>query len=355
MTAMRLSLIAAALGTFALPALAGPDVYGRLDYSVTHSDSGLATHKGVDGTVLENNFSRLGVRGSEALSSSISLFYQIEFGIDSASTSGNNKPVTARPTFIGIRHADLGSLAAGRMEPVFKMTKGFVDVFDNYSMKHDRLMAGDKRWGDSFEYKTPVWQGWQLGASLLLEDNYYGKDDKRRDNGNYQLALTYGDKSLKKGDIYLAAAYSDGVEDIKAWRAVAHWKASAIGLDALKLGTLIQQSELANPAKPAWQDREGLGYIISASYQLDNLTLKAQYGRDESGTGLIADRIYQALGEGAVTVPEVSQWGIGAEYRLSKSTRVHLEAGQFSVSDSSHALYSGFDDTITSLGIRYDF
>lgn len=351
MTTCRLSLLAAALGScLSMTATASPDFYGRIDYSVTHSDSGSATHKGLDGTILENNFTRLGVRGNEPLTKDISLFYQIEMGVDSASNSGSNKPFSARPTFIGIRHAQLGSLAAGRMEPVFKMTKGFVDVFDNYSMKHDRLMAGDKRWGDSFEYKTPVWHGWQLGASVLQEDNHYQQNDPRNDNGNYQLALTFGDKKLKDGSLYLAAAYSDGVEDIKAWRLVGHWKAAALGLDNLKLGTLIQQSELANPTKPHWQDRDGLGFIVSASYKLNNWLLKAQYGQDDSGTGLIANRIYNDLGEAATTVPQVSQWGVGAEYFLSKSTRVHIEAGQFTVDN-----YARFDDTITSIGIRYDF
>ncbi|MCL2918257.1 porin [Shewanella litorisediminis] len=351
MSVFRLSLISAALlGGLSLQVQATPDFYGRLDYSVTHSDTGAATHKGLDGTVLENNFTRLGVRGTESLTADLTLFYQVEMGVDSASESGSSKPFTARPTFIGVRHAQWGSLAAGRMEPVFKMTKGFVDVFDNYSMKHDRLMAGDKRWGDSFEYKTPVWHGWQLGASLLMEDNYYQDSDKRKENGNYQLALTFGDKKLKNSNLYLAAAYSDGVEDIKAWRAVGHWKLAALGLENLKFGTLIQQSELANPAKPYWQDRDGLGFIVSGSYKWDKWLFKAQYGKDESGTGLIANRVYSALGQAATQVPHVSQWGVGAEYFFSKSTRVHLEAGQFDTKQ-----YADFDDNITSIGIRYDF
>ncbi|MCE9791541.1 porin [Shewanella indica] len=341
----KLPLAITALAAFSGAVSAAPTLYGRLDYSVTHSDSGSATHKAKSGTVLENNFTRLGVRGQNDLGSDWQVFYQIELGVNAAAQDAGDKPVSARSTFLGLRHQEWGSLAAGRMEPVFKMTKGFVDVFDNYSMKHDRLMAGDKRWGDSLEYRTPNWRGWQLGVSYLLEDNHFDTDDARRDNGNFQLALSWGDKRLKQGDLYLAAAYSDGVEDIKAWRLVGHWK-----LQQLKLGTLIQHSELVNPAKPQWQAREGTGFFVSASYQLDKLMLKAQYGRDDSGTGLIATRIYEALGQAAQTVPEVSQWGIGAEYQLSKSTRVHTEIGQFDAKG-----YSDFDDTITSIGLRYDF
>lgn len=241
----------------------------------------------------------------------------------------------------------LGSwqLAAGRIDPVFKMAKGSADAMDMYSMKHDRLFAGDKRWGDSVEYKTAKWHNLQLGVSYIMEDNYYGDDDLRRDNGNYQLALSYGDKHFRSGNLYLAAAYTDGVEDIKGFRGVAQYK-----YGDLMLGTIYQTSEMVNPYKTNWQQRDGSGFILSAKYQIDKLLLKAQYGQDDSGTGRIAGKIYDKYGESVTQAPEVSQWAIGAEYRVSKSTRLHTEIGQFDVEQ-----YDDFDDTIVSVGVRYDF
>lgn len=47
-------------------------------------------------------------------------------------------------TFLGIKHSAYGQLAAGRIDPVFKMAKGTADVMDMYSMKHDRLFVCDK-------------------------------------------------------------------------------------------------------------------------------------------------------------------------------------------------------------------
>ncbi|GIU10589.1 MULTISPECIES: porin [unclassified Shewanella] len=345
MKTIKLTLLAAAV-------LASPSVmadaykfYGRIDYSVTNSDSGSATHSGKSGTILENNWSRLGVKGNAALNEDFTVFYQIEVGVNGASEGKSNNPFSARPTFLGIKHSTVGQLAAGRMDPVFKMAKGTSDAMDMYSMKHDRLFAGDKRWGDSLEYKTVKWNKLQFGASYILEDNYYAEDDVRRDNGNYQVALTYGDKLFKTGDVYLAAAYTDGVEDIKGVRLVAQYK-----YNNLMLGSMYQSSELVNPNLDNWQQRDGDGFIVSAKYQIDKLTLKAQYGQDDSGTGKIAGRVYDKLGAAATEVPEVSQWAIGAEYRLSKSTRVHTEIGQFDVKQ-----YSDFDDTIASIGFRIDF
>ncbi|MGL5410985.1 MAG: porin, partial [Shewanella sp.] len=62
------------------------------------------------------------------------------------------------------------------------------------------------------------------------------------------------------------------------------------------------------------------------------------------------NRIYANKNAIIDAVPEVSQWAVGAEYKLSKSTRVHTEIGQFDVKQ-----YDDFDDTIVSVGMRYDF
>lgn len=320
-------------------------VYGRIDYSVTHSDSGSSTHNNKSGTILENNFSRIGIKGSSQLTDTTSLFYQIEVGVNGESQGNGDKPFSARPTFIGVKHNAYGALAVGRIDPVFKMAKGMSDAMDNYSLKHDRLFAGDKRWGDSFEYKSASWNKLQLGVSYLMEDNHYSDNDNRRDNGNYQLALTYGDKFFKASDVYLAAAYSDGVEDIEAYRAVMQYK-----WNNWQFGTMAQHSKLVNTDKTDWQQREGDGFIVSAKYQWGQLSLKAQYGLDNSGTGLIANRIYASKNTLVDEVPEVSQWAVAAEYKLSKSTRLHTEIGQFDVKQ-----YDDFDDTIVSVGMRYDF
>ncbi|PKG57293.1 porin [Shewanella sp. Choline-02u-19] len=345
MKTVQLTLLAAAI--LASPAVMADayKFYGRIDYSITNSDSGSATHSGKSGTILENNWSRLGVKGNAALNDDFTVFYQIEVGVNGASEGKQNNPFSARPTFLGIKHSTVGQLAAGRIDPVFKMAKGTADAMDMYSLKHDRLFAGDKRWGDSLEYKTVKWNKLQFGASYILEDNYYAEDDVHRDNGNYQVAVTYGDKLFKSGDFYLAAAYTDGVEDIKGFRAVAQYK-----YGNLKLGSIYQSAKIVNPNLDNWQQRDGDGFIISAKYQIDKLTLKAQYGQDDSGTGKIAGRVYDQYGAAATDVPEVSQWAIGAEYRLSKSTRVHTELGQFDVKQ-----YSDFDDTIISVGFRIDF
>lgn len=73
---MKKSLISASVASVialtSFGALAdGPNFYGRLDLSVTNSDKGYTTQNSKEGTVLENNFSNLGVKGSEKISDGI--------------------------------------------------------------------------------------------------------------------------------------------------------------------------------------------------------------------------------------------------------------------------------------------
>lgn len=318
--------------------------YGRLDYSLTYADHGSATHNGVAGFSFENNFTRLGIRGTEPLGPRWDFFYRVEVGVAAEDQDNARTPLTSRPTYIGLA-GPYGRLAVGRIDPVLKMAKGFVDAFDNYSTKHDRLMAGDKRHGDSLEYKSPTWQGLKAGASLLLEDEYYAEADPRRDNGNYQLSVTSGDKFFSKQKLYLAAAYGDGIEDIRAARLVVQWKTGN-----WVLGCLVQDTKMVSPDAVANEDRDGRGVFVSAKYSLGSWLLKAQAGTDDSGSGLIARRIYSDLGDEALQVPKVTAWAVGCEYRFNKKIRLHAEWGEFRVEN-----YRIYDDNIVSLGVRYDF
>ena len=85
MKTMKLALVAVAVLTSPSVMADAYKFYGRIDYSITNSDSGSATHNGKSGTVLENNWSRLGLKGDAALSDDFSVFYQIEVGVNGAS------------------------------------------------------------------------------------------------------------------------------------------------------------------------------------------------------------------------------------------------------------------------------
>jgi len=110
----------------------GPSFYGRLDLAVTNSDKGATTQNGKEGTVLENNFSNLGVKGSEKFANGIELLYQMEFQVENttqtADKSGDEVVFKARNTFLGLK-SDAGTVLVGRNDTVFKQSEGGIDLF----------------------------------------------------------------------------------------------------------------------------------------------------------------------------------------------------------------------------------
>ncbi len=320
-------------------------VYGRADLAVTHATSGSATHNGTEGVSLENNFSLLGARGSEALGEDWEFLYQVEFGVQAEDQDNGRTPLTSRPTFIGV-DGPWGRLTAGFMDPVLKLTKGFVDVFDNYSTKHDRLVAGDKPHGDSFQYWSPALGGsLRLAGTVLLADEYYAPGDPRRDNGNWQAALTWGDRTLAESSLYLAAAVGRGVEDIDAVRGVAQ-----VRLGAWRLGGMLQETKRVDPGAAGLADRDGFGWFASLMHTRGPWRLKAQGGTDDSGCGWIARRIYDT-GDGLDgAVPKIANLTVGLEYWFTVRLRLHAEWGRYTVDG-----YEAWDDDVTSAGMRFEF
>ncbi|MBY5992675.1 porin [Ferrimonas balearica] len=318
-----------------------PTFYGTLDYSLTYSGAGTGNQqRGQDGWLLENNMTRLGFRGTEALSEHTEFFYRAEVGFN-ADDSGDT--FSSRPTYIGLKHDAAGAIAFGRIDPVLKMVKGGADIFGLTNMSMNRMFAGNKRHGDSIEYKTAKWNHIQFGTSVILKDDANSPYDD-----NYQLAISYGGKGFRHGNLYLAAAYGNGIEGIEALRGVAQYK-----MGNLKLGVIVQDTKALEGFEKDgthYESREGFGYIVNALYEYNDWKFKAQFAQDDSGTGRVANEVYKAGVFTGDDAPEVTQWALGAEYRMSKQLTMHTEVGQYLVDD-----YSDFDDDIVSVGLKYRF
>ncbi|MCL1158122.1 porin [Shewanella inventionis] len=76
-----------------------PTAYGRLDISMTNSEHGFTTQNRKEGTVLENNLSRVGVKGSEKINDDLQLVYQMEVQVNSATNEADDEVFSARSTY----------------------------------------------------------------------------------------------------------------------------------------------------------------------------------------------------------------------------------------------------------------
>lgn len=143
--------VASVLALASFGALAeGPSFYGRLELALTHTDTGATLQSGTNGleanyadennagTYLENNFSLLGVKGSEKIADGFDVIYQMEFQVEN--TSGAGDVFKARNTFLGLK-TNAGTVLVGRNDSVFKQAEGAVDIFGNTNADIDRLVS----------------------------------------------------------------------------------------------------------------------------------------------------------------------------------------------------------------------
>ncbi|QSX29617.1 porin [Shewanella cyperi] len=350
--------VTAVLALASFGALAdGPNFYGRLELAVTNTDASSTVQSGTNnasvgdsGTYLENNFSNVGVKGSEKLSDGIEAVYQMEFQVENTSSKGDTfKP---RNTYLGLKSA-AGTVLVGRNDTVFKQSEGGVDLFGNTNGDMDRLLTGQTRSADGIWYYSPkIADLFSINATYLLDDNNavyktIKVDDEdvkvKVDIGSqYAISITMGDKALKQQAFYAAAAYNKGISGVDAYRGVAQVK-----LGEFKLGGLYQHTEKATDSSV-----DGDSFIVNLAYNLNGVNLKAEYGQDDAGFG----KYFKSLGGVAGADAEVQNIILGADYRVSKSTMVFghyaMYEGEYQVEGVKVDLK---DENVFTVGVRYDF
>ncbi|QSX40399.1 porin [Shewanella cyperi] len=334
--------VTAVLALASFGALAdGPNFYGRLELAVTNTDASSTVQSGTNnasvgdsGTYLENNFSNVGVKGSEKLSDGIEAVYQMEFQVENTSSKGDTfKP---RNTYLGLKSA-AGTVLVGRNDTVFKQSEGGVDLFGNTNGDMDRLLTGQTRSADGIWYYSP-----KIADLLAINATYLFDDNNGTDDNQYAISITMGDKALKQQAFYAAAAYNKGISGVDAYRGVAQVK-----LGEFKLGGLYQHTEKATDSSV-----DGDSFIVNLAYNLNGVNLKAEYGQDDAGFG----KYFKSLGGVAGADAEVQNIILGADYRVSKSTMVFghyaMYEGEYQVEGVKVDLK---DENVFTVGVRYDF
>lgn len=347
--------VASVLALASFSALAeGPSFYGRLELALTNTQTGATLQSGTNGvntanyadennagTYLENNFSHLGVKGTEKIAAGYDIVYQMEFQVEN--TSGSGDVFKPRNTYLGLK-TNAGTMLVGRNDTVFKQSEGGVDIFGNTSADIDRLVGAQTRSADGVWYHSP-----KLADLITLNANYQFDDNDttaKTSESLYALSATLGDSKFKEQNYYAAVAYNKGIAGIDAYRLVGQAK-----FGQFKLGGLFQNSESVTDSSV-----DGNTYFVNVSYDLNGVNLKAEYGVDESGFG----NYYKNVTTGTNLLKgadiNVQNFNVGADYRLSKSTMVY---GQYSMYSGDHVVAGNKvdlqDDNVFSVGVRYDF
>lgn len=168
---MKKLVLATAIAALSITtAQAAPTLYGKafltLDVDTTKVKGGTSE----DGrTKLNSNASRIGIKGSEALTQNTDAIYQLEYGVK-VDADGSN--FTSRDTYIGLKNKNYGTLLAGRLTAIddrvnyANVTKGAVLGGDNVLASFDAPRANN-----TFAYVSPSYNGATFSAMYTLDEN----------------------------------------------------------------------------------------------------------------------------------------------------------------------------------------
>ncbi len=356
-TLIALGVIAAAAAPLA--AQAAPTVYGKLNIALEKFEQETGATTNYDNFQLSSYASRLGVKGEDTLTPSLSVVYGIEWEITSDGDSRTE--LGQRNRFVGIKHSDFGTLRAGRLDTNLKNVQGRIDVFNDTRAD----LAG-------FSSSAPAGQngGAIIGGELRLANVISYESPKIADAVNINLQLIPGEGTgatgatgvnelngiadgisasvtFDKAGLYLGLAIdkevqggaSIGVAPAAGVAAVFDGirVAASYKLADLTLGALYSIRELADTTGlAATAAKEEKSYLVSAAYKIDKTTLKAQYIAGEND---------------AATAQERTRYALGADYALGSKTKLY---GYYTGYEQETGATS-VEATTLALGIDHSF
>ncbi|PNK60023.1 porin [Psychrobacter sp. FDAARGOS_221] len=367
---MKKLLLASAIAALSVPAAqAAPTFYGKLfmtvDYVDEEADRAYYWHEqdgfketggkyDENGTQINSNGSRLGIKGSEPLSANTDVIYQLEYGVDVDADDHNS--FRNRDTFLGIKNATFGEFRAGHNQSTTDyinnviVNEGYWDNLGSTKLDGEQNaaalnMADSGRVSNSLVWKAPQIDGvpLQFAAMYANDDDIKGENDGgwgaslMFDQGTgYTVGIAYDDDVNIAGDLIRGTATVD--------------------LGAMNAGVPVTLGALYQQADYDWAgSKKEKGYIVSASMDLTNFTKPAMIYAQYNNTSNL----------GGVDNFDSDQIVVGGKYFYRKNVIAHAYIGQnkadnmvLEVTDDGQTYTGNFGDGkvfAVGAGLEYKF
>lgn len=301
---MKKLLLATAIAALSVSAAnAAPTVYGKayvaLDYVDTDSSS----------LEINSHASRIGFKGSEAMTANTDVIYQLEYGV---AIDGEDRTFQSRDTFLGLKNNTYGEIRVGRNQSSLDRTNNVVTAdggyWDNLGSKDNMVDSG--RIDNSVIWTAPKYQGLplQVSAMYATKENSASKDGygvaMMFDQGTgFTAGLAY-DK-----DLNLVSGYGETGDIIRGTATVDLAKFMAV---PVTLGALYQEADIDGAAE------KEKGFVISAAMGLTNFAKPVSVYAQYNNTSNL---------RGAADV-DSDQIVVGGKYFYQKNMIMHAYAGQ---------------------------
>ncbi len=312
---MKKLLLATAIAALSVSAAqAAPTVYGKafvtVDYEDIESNAGDS-----DSLQINSHASRIGFKGSEAMTANTDVIYQLEYGIniDGADSDGD-RTFKSRDTFLGLNNKNFGEFRFGRNQSSLDRINNVVTAdggyWDNLGSTDNMVDSG--RIDNSMIWTAPKYQGLPLQVSAM-----YAADEDDNSGDGFGVAAMFDqgtgftagvayDKDLNLGN----GGYNQTGDIIRGTATVDLSKFAAV---PVTLGALYQVADFDF----AGSEKEK-GFVLSAAMGLQNFakpaTVYAQYNNTSNLRGF--------------NDVDSDQIVVGGKYFYQPNMIMHAYAGQ---------------------------
>ena len=299
---LKLSFAFVLIYSFSNQVHADINFYGKINVSLEDEDS-----KDANETDFQNNASRIGVKGSYDLSSSLKLSFQIEEEIDPTDLRADgDKVFKERNTFIAIS-GDFGKLYTGTHDTAFKQSQLKVDLFNDTRADIKYILRGENRMNSFVGYVSPdLIDGLNISINSISQSTGNGE----------------------------SSAFNYSKNDIKASFAI---EQNIKGYDGKRFSVMLPLGEI------------DLGLIYQSSRKLSSG--KSFSGHVVSMKRKISDKgsIYIQNAKSDMRVVSGKQNSIGYSHKINSSTKIFAHYSSLRKQDSNDNI------TFISTGLEYKF
>jgi predicted porin len=360
---MKKSLIALAIaGVVAAPAFAATsnvDIYGQFRVSVDHL-SGLSSTS-PSGWGMNDETSRIGLKGSEDLGGGLKAIYQWETGFDpgtngslstgTVATTAAGGLGTQRNTFVGLS-GGFGTVLAGRHDTPYKLG-GSADLFadtlaDAQNTGARCIICEDLRVSNAIAYVSPEVSGFH-GAIAIIPGNFQQSTATTKSLNSlsdaYSMVGVYANGPLKATAAYenLGHVAGNGVLATNSGSQSA-WKLNgSYAIGDVTLGATYESIDKIGGDTTGANGTKMKDYLLSAAYGMGPITLAAQYGvRNPNGDS-----------------NSLKDTTLGVVYAMSKRTNTYVGYAHYKADANTSATGLGADNGKTlnalTMGMNHSF
>jgi predicted porin len=332
---MKKSILALALlGAFSGAAMAQSSVtvYGIVDAGVAYKDAGAGKVTSLDSGL--NSTSRLGFKGTEALSGGLKANFNLEMGLK-ADTGANDAALFARGAWVGLSGEDFGQVNLGRHKALTYIYGAAIDPFmDGLLGKTDLMFKINNVRDNSVTYISNSMSGFSVAGQ-------YGFGEKTGNataNRVTSVAASYVNGPINANIVW------DDMKDANGNRAVAGGKMLAgVSYDfgGFKLHGMYEENKGSVSLTNLAETKEQL-YVIGATVKDGNNTFMASYTDSKVKTSANADS---------------NRFALGYTYDMSKRTNLYASVARVSNEKAVKTLadVNGATARLFNVGIRHKF